>query len=442
MLLAIVIRFEVPARVVRWSARHLVFAAAAVGMVAAFLFAGTGQLWLYHGGFWLVALGSVLLIVGALDRGPLAVGLSWKPFAALGLISYGVYLYHWPIFVFLTSERTGLDGVSLAVLRLVVTFALAVASYVLVEQPVRQRRWKLALGPVVGIVAVVMAGLLVATSVLHGRALTRDVVATPDLALSATDLVAAGAPDSTGAPLSDATAPTTVPAPPLQRVLLLGDSLVHQSYATFASRMSAAGLQSEAIGGEGQHLLWDHDEWRDALDKAMADFDPQVVVLEACCGWGTPWHAEQVTAADGTALEPDTDASWREWARVAGQLTDDVRSTGRLVLWVIAPPAQTDGYYGPVEGRIGIANDIYRSLAVCRPGLGFVDWRVIGGPDGGFVWDLPDTSGHLVRVRNPDGLHFTPEGQAVLADITVRTVLAQWAAFGGRPVAPSTCAPS
>ena len=103
-------------------------------------------------------------------------------------------------------------------------------------------------------------------------------------------------------------------------------------------------------------------------------------------------------------------------------------------MWILAPPAETNGYYGPIEGRIGIANNIYRGLAACRPGLGYIDWRVIGGPDGGFVWDLPDTSGHLVRVRHEDGLHFTPEGEAVLADVTVQSVLAQWAR-PGRPAA-------
>ena len=65
--------------------------------------------------------------------------------------------------------------------------------------------------------------------------------------------------------------------------------------------------------------------------------------------------------------------------------------------------------------------------------MGFIDWRVIAGPDGGFVWALPDTSGQMVQVRHPDGLHFTPEGQAVLADVTVQSVLAQWTAFGGQP---------
>ena len=169
-------------------------------MPSAFFFADTSQTWLYHGGFWLVASGSVLLILGALDHGPLAAGLSWKPLAALGLISYGVYLYHWPIFIFLTSERTGLDGVALAVLKVGITLALAVASYFLIEQPVRQRRWRLTLGPSVVIVAAIMLALFLATSVLHQAAATRDVVASPDLELSATDLAVAA---PTAAPVVD-----------------------------------------------------------------------------------------------------------------------------------------------------------------------------------------------------------------------------------------------
>jgi peptidoglycan/LPS O-acetylase OafA/YrhL len=430
VLLAVVMRFSVPKKLTRYAARHLVVCAAAAAMVVAFFVARTDQDWLYRGGLWFVALGSVLLIVGALDHGPLAHGLSWKPLAALGLISYGVYVYHWPIFIFLTSDRTGLDGVPLAALRLAITFGLALASYVLLEQPVRKQQFRLRPGPIVGIVAAVTAGLLLATTMLDGQSEARDVVATPDVELSTTD-VEANAPPPPGA--------DAYPVAPLQRVLFLGDSLVHQSYGTLHDRMNAAGMQSEAIGGDGEHLLWSGEAWRPVLENAIGAFDPQVVVLEACCGWGTPWRSEPVTAADGTALEPDTDASWREWARMADVVTDLALDRGRVVLWVLAPPAQTNGYYGPVEGRIGIANDIYRRVAACRPTVGLIDWRVIAAPGGAFAWALPDRAGHVVQVRHPDGLHFTPEGQALLADVTVRAVQAQWAAFGGRPVPSPRC---
>jgi hypothetical protein len=263
--------------------------------------------------------------------------------------------------------------------------------------------------------------------VLEGRSASRGVVATPDVEL-ATSVDAA--PPTTAGP---------VPAPPIQRVLFLGDSLIHQSYPTLMARMQAVGVDSRVIGGRGEHLLSASQPWLTELTDALTTFDPDVVVLESCCGWGFAPIAEQLTAPDGVPLQPDTPESWQEWARAASALTDLVRSQGRVALWVLAPPAQTNGYYGPVEGRIAVANDVYRGVVACRAGVGLVDWRAIAGPDGAFTWDLQDRAGRTVRVRSEDGLHFTPEGEALLADLTVDTVQAQWAAFGGRPQPASTC---
>ena len=56
----------------------------------------------------------------------------------VGRISYGLYLWHWPVNVYLTEARVGLGGTQLNVLRLVVTFAIATVSYYLLEMPVRR----------------------------------------------------------------------------------------------------------------------------------------------------------------------------------------------------------------------------------------------------------------------------------------------------------------
>ena len=37
---------------------------------------------------------------------------------AIGIISYGLYLWHWPIYVFLSADRMGLDGSALLMIRL------------------------------------------------------------------------------------------------------------------------------------------------------------------------------------------------------------------------------------------------------------------------------------------------------------------------------------
>ena len=93
--------------------------------------------WLYHGGFLLVSLG-VAGIIAALGRAQwLVVPLSWKPLVGLGLISYGVYLWHWPIIVIFDEQRTGLDGVALAAFRIGLTLAVSLLSSKFVEQPIR-----------------------------------------------------------------------------------------------------------------------------------------------------------------------------------------------------------------------------------------------------------------------------------------------------------------
>ncbi len=55
--------------------------------------------------------------------------------AAIGRISYGLYLWHLPLFLVIDAQRTGLSFWPLLAVRFAATFAAAGASYVLVERP-------------------------------------------------------------------------------------------------------------------------------------------------------------------------------------------------------------------------------------------------------------------------------------------------------------------
>ena len=97
--------------------------------------------WLYTGGFLVEGVAVAALIAAATRPYSPILGpvLSLAPLRAVGQISYGLYLWHWPVYVYLTPARTGLDDLSLLAVRLAVTFALALASFRLVEQPIRHR---------------------------------------------------------------------------------------------------------------------------------------------------------------------------------------------------------------------------------------------------------------------------------------------------------------
>jgi peptidoglycan/LPS O-acetylase OafA/YrhL len=92
----------------------------------------------YRGGFTLSALSAAAIIVAAIcvPKGAIARGLSVFPLVWLGTISYGAYLWHYPIYIFLDASRTGLTGGWLLGLRFVATFTAAAISYYLVERPI------------------------------------------------------------------------------------------------------------------------------------------------------------------------------------------------------------------------------------------------------------------------------------------------------------------
>jgi len=94
---------------------------------------------LYHGGFLLCGLAATTVIAAAVhpQPGPISRALSLKPLCALGLISYGVYLYHWPIDVALDRKQMGFGGWPLLTFQTTITLAIAIASYKIIEQPIR-----------------------------------------------------------------------------------------------------------------------------------------------------------------------------------------------------------------------------------------------------------------------------------------------------------------
>ena len=77
----------------------------------------------------------------------------------IGLISYPLYLWHWPLLSFASISARGIPPFGVRVAAVLASIALAAATYVLVEKPIRfgaKRRWRIpalvALSLVVGLV--------------------------------------------------------------------------------------------------------------------------------------------------------------------------------------------------------------------------------------------------------------------------------------------------
>jgi peptidoglycan/LPS O-acetylase OafA/YrhL len=107
-------------------------------MLALFLFVDYSPPWLLRGGYTVVALVTAVTITGLLGHGTVAGAVGASPLRWLGVISYSLYLVHWPVDSLLTSDRLGFDGTGQLVVLVAVAIAAAWLLHVAVERPVRR----------------------------------------------------------------------------------------------------------------------------------------------------------------------------------------------------------------------------------------------------------------------------------------------------------------
>src|SRR5690348_2520343 len=213
--------------------------------------------------------GAVLVILCGLARpgSTLRQFLSLRPLVAIGLVSYGWYLWHWPILSFLRIARMQeasllVDGLGAGVL----AFALACASYRYVEQPIR--RWRQTPGKlenplriVARFVAACLAMALIGgASTLGGFYHTRSVMA------SRYGIEGKGVLDNGCERLGASGFPEHCFSGKVG--LILGDSHATVLVGTFARRFQQLGLQlvSVARGGCYPLLLSPSQRRRDRRD--------------------------------------------------------------------------------------------------------------------------------------------------------------------------------
>ena len=141
--------------------------------------------WLYRGGFALLAIVWCVLIVAARSPGWFGSMLSVRPLVALGRRSYGVYLFHWPVFTLLTPARLGVHGWPARLIQFAVIAGITEVSYRFVERPIRLRRMLTdrLLGPAVAcacVTAVIAAAMILPTPATTNELSTMNMAGAPD----------------------------------------------------------------------------------------------------------------------------------------------------------------------------------------------------------------------------------------------------------------------
>lgn len=349
---------------------------------------------LYRGGFWvteLFALGLVACAVAG-EGGLVARALRARPFTFVGTLSYGLYLWHWPVNVLLTSERAHLHGWVLQGARFALTFAVALASYHLVEAPVRAGRLRLP-RPLVLVPSVFVASalvLVVATAARPGtaEAAQRDALRAPSLA------------------------PPTEEAVEL-RVLFLGDSSAN-ALGWSLRGVSEPGVVVDLDGRDGCTMLGDTcngSSWAEAVEERRPD--ATVVVLG-----GAFMHGLPLDGSFRKACYPGWDRRFEH--KLAVRLAE-LSPAARAVYLATVPyplgPWETADFRRETE----CINASIVRVAQAVPGLRVLDLADRLCPGGVCV---REHEGHAIR---PDGVHY---------DVEASSGLARWVLASVRPSAP------
>ena len=370
--------------------------------------------WMYRGGFVVAGLLAAVVVasVARPDAGPLGRLLSPRPLRWVGRLSYGMYLWHWPVIDLLTHQKTGLSGSALQLFQAGVTVAAATASYYVVERPVRAgalagwRAWVAA----PSVASATVAALVLTTATSGAVALAAPAPAS--VTSSASAPIAAPAPPVPVLVLAGGRIPTA--ADPL-RVLVVGDSVMYDASPGIAAALDGTGVvrvTSEPVLGFG--LTRSAYRWRTEWPKLVAADRPDVV-LAMFGGW------------DG----PGVLARGRAWyAGLAEEAVTALSATGARVVWLEYPqnrPPEIPGRPPPDQpanelGRQAVNAVLAGVAAGHLDTVAYLPTAPVLENAVGFTAFLPDATGRLVRVRKRDDVHFCPAGAARVGELVLRAL--------------------
>ena len=410
--------------------------------------------WMFErGGFLLAAVMSAIILHGLSQPAPwspLHRIFESRPFLYVGKISYGLYLYHWPVYLLVSGERVGewfgIDapsGYGLLAVHLVITFAVAIASFQLIEQPFARRKFpwtgvKLDIrnGTIAGSFAiiVILLGLVWANSQrpndIEQVLIEVPVAAAAEVDFGETEI--AGLPDSA---TTDETNTAAVADDGPIRILVVGDSVSAQ----IGWALHEWGLENadEIVVFNESHLGCGVARYG---EKRVNETDVGPVG-DICSNWAVPVAPHTVADAEivswPTAVElfqPDVVlahvSSWdvadriipgvvEDWASIGNPAYDDyvrteyveatevLAANGADVLWLMSPYLNRDLLPDDHQARVDGINALVAEAVelASASSVALVDYQGWIGPVGGE---------RDIELRD-DGVHLTELGLAEVA---------------------------
>lgn len=368
------------------------------------------------------ALVCVLIWTVTSQRSPLSAVLSAPPLQWLGTRSYGIYLYHWPVFV--TFGLLDVDGAWARIGAWAMTFALAELSYQLIEQPIRHGHRLATLPAIRFVVATPVAMVLVAVVVTRGAPVAID----PEVAADRLARITEAAAEPTPAPDTDDSdpTPTSVATPavepaavgPLGKLAIFGDSIAATTGLGIADWALDTGrftmVPGVAIPGcplvtaVGQRYLNDTVvevgagcEWTTSWVPALEEFSPDVVVIGSGVLDSVDWVAD-----DGTRSSLRDPANQELFRATVGAINAYAVERGISVAWLTIAEQDDAADTGDLNRLLRLEAAESADVHIIEVGPAIDEW----------------TPGEQ-RTRRPDGSHLTPEAARDITDALIGPAL-------------------
>jgi peptidoglycan/LPS O-acetylase OafA/YrhL len=389
-----------------------------IGVAAGILWSGGPPWWVWDGGLVGIAVCVGLIIVGSVraPESPVARVLALGPVCWVGLISYSLYLWHWPVIVLMTQDNTGLSGAELLMARLAAMVAAACGSYYLVERPLRRADWRsLRRRLRVPTPSFALAALGATAVLIVGGTVGPQRAASATVSLSALQ----------GSPLPQGESPLAVPAAsPAHpyRVWILGDSVMQDASLGVQAALEATGdmqvVLNSSFGGWG---LTTDPAWSGAARQYIATYHPQIVI-------GTwSWDDQAASETPGAYLR-----------QLEGAMRELLAPGDGVEAVVLLQFPQT----GPATAlsNVGARNAAFvkqttvqddwdaeaRQAVEAFPGHAlYLTTAGLFAPGGRFYTWFRTPTGQWVRARKLDNTHFCPYGAAEFGALITEDLTAQ-----------------
>jgi peptidoglycan/LPS O-acetylase OafA/YrhL len=373
-----------------------------IGVVLGVALAGGPPWWIWNGGLVAIASCALLIVVGAVrvPRGLVGRALALPPLRWLGVISYSLYLWHWPVIALMTHDTTGFSGAQLLTARLAAMVALSCASFYFVERPLRRADWGAlrrrlhvpALGFVVAGIGLTALVILVGT-IGPPQAITAKVAAPHAPPTTVTGRIRLG------------------PLAPGQKyqTWVFGDSVMVDSSPGITAALEATGDVSVAVNSAfpGWGLTVDHS-WLSGVKQTLASSRLQIAI-------GTwSWDDQEALA---------NPAGYRKLLeQYVGALVAPPDGVKLVVLLQFPQGGPNDSIPDPSARELtwrkqtALADawdGAARQVVAAFPGRAiYLTTAQLFAPKGLFLTWMRTPAGGWVRARKLDNIHMCPYGAA------------------------------